>query len=385
MKRSPIAEIHLFPGSAGLKHRQNAVPKHAPEEDPAPGPDRYCVYNQSQERFISTDVVAADSSNDSTDARIRSIGPGGKAALWIFPYREISPTSVRFPLDLVFLSNDCVVLNTVESFPISGARSSCAQAASLLAFPADTLAQGEIVPGDQLIISAPEEMKRQLKRLQDAKDNVPGGIGAASVQAIHQNTNQQPQAATGTELQSVSQPASNFKTSAVRDRSAVEAPDAALAAPVDAPAKPDVAERPWIKRETSRNWFQRLLLGESPEPRTARRVAIPGLIAYFFTGGTSTPHEVRDISTSGLYLVTSERWYIGTIVRLTLTDRHNPDPERSLTVSAKVARWGNDGVGFEFLLDEGRRREAVHLGPDHRTECTDINGLKDFIERLRGV
>jgi hypothetical protein len=254
----------------------------------------------------------------------------------------------------------------------------------MLAFPADTLAQGEILPGDQLLISAPQEMNRQLRRLQDAKDSAPGGIGAVSRQGIYLDTIQ-PQASSGGELQSVSEPASNLdrvESSAVREISAAEAPYAEPEAPVIAPAKRDVAERPWVKRETSRNWFQRLLLGDSPEPRSARRAVIPGLIAYFFTGGTPTPHEVRDISTSGLYIVTSERLYIGTIVRLTLSDRHNPKTERSLTVNAKVTRWANDGVGFEFLLDGYNRLEGMHLGPDHRTVGVDINRVKSFIGTL---
>ncbi|MGA2908751.1 MAG: PilZ domain-containing protein [Terracidiphilus sp.] len=378
MNQGSKAQIHQFPGSTALKHRQNVVPKYAPEEGPAPGPDRQCVYNQSQERFISTGVLAVGSSNDSADARLRSIGPGGGAALWIFPFEEISPTSVRFPLDLVFLSGDCVVLNIVESFPISGAHSSGAQAASMLVFPADTLAQGEILPGDQLIICAPEEMKRQLKRLQDAKDSVPGGIDAVSRRL---KTNQQPQATTGTELQSVSEPANNLdrvETSAVRESSTA-------AAAVNAPAKRDVAERPWAKRDTSRSFFQRLLLGDPPEPRSAPRVVVPGLIAYFFTGGPPTPYEVSDISTSGLYIVTNERWYIGTIILLTLTDRHNPKTERSLSVNGIVVRLGSDGVGFEFLLDGDNRLEAMHMGPDHRTGSVDIKRLKGFIDRLRDL
>ncbi len=363
------------------------APKYASEENPAPGLDRYCVYNQSQERFISTDVVAADCSNLSADARFRSIGPDGGAALWIFPCQDISATSVRFPLDLVFLSNDCVVLNIVESFPLSGACSSGAQAASILAFPADTFAQGENRPGDQLIICAPEEMKRQLKRLQDAKQSVPGGIGAISSQGVYSNTNQKPPAGTDTDLRNVSRPASNLdrvKTSTERESSQGGASYADSAAAVDAPAERDVAERPWVKGETSRSWLQRLLLGDPPEPRSAPRVVVPGLIAFFFTGGTPTPHEVRDISASGLYIVTSERWYIGTVIRLTLTDRHNPNAERSLTVNARVARRGEDGVGFEFLLEGNKLRGGIHVRPDHRTGV-GINRLKGFIEGLRGA
>jgi hypothetical protein len=175
------------------------------------------------------------------------------------------------------------------------------------------------------------------------------------------------------------------ETSAVLESSAAEPPYAETAASVDATAKRGVADRPWAKRDTSRNWFQRLLFGDSPEPRSGSRVAIPGLIAYFFTGGTPMPHEVSDISTSGIYIVTIERWYIGTIVRLTLSDRHDPKTERSLTVNAKVARFGNDGVGFEFLLDGNHRHEAVFLGPDYGTDGVDINRVSDFIETLRAA
>jgi len=379
MNQNSVAEIHQFPGSAALMNRRNAAPKFAPEDDPAPGPDRYCVYNQSQERFISTDAAAADSST--ADALLRSIGPGGGAVVWIFPYREISPTCVRFPLDLVFLSHDCVVLNTVESFPLSGAQPSGAQAASTLAFPADALAQGEIRPGDQLIICAPEEMKRHLKRLQDAKDGAQGGAGAVSRPGIRQNTIQPTQAAAGTELQSLSAVAGSPERSAAQESSRAGSPDAELE--TLAP-KLSVAERPWVRRETSRNWLQRLFLGDPPEPRSSPRFVVPGLIAYFFTGGVPTPHEVRDISTSGLYIVTGERWYTGTIILLTLTDRHNPNTERSLTVNARVARSGDDGVGFEFLLAGDKRLETMHLGPDHRTGGVNIKRLNGFIETLLG-
>jgi len=387
MNQGSKAEIHQFPGSAALKHRQNVVPMYAPEESPAPEPERYCAYNQSQERFISTGVAAADGSNGSADARLRSMGPGGGAALWISPCQEIPATSVRFPLDLVFLSSDCVVLDTVESFPLSGAYSPGAQAASMLAFPAGTFAQGEIVPGDRLIISTPEEMKRQLKRLQDAKESAPGGVGAVSRQGIHLDTHHPPQAAAVAGLQSVKEPSGNLdraEAGAARETAVADALHAESVA-VNAPAKREVAERPWVKRESSRSWFERLLLGDPPEPRSAPRYVIPGLIAYFFTGGTPAPHEVRDISTSGLYIVTDERWYAGTVIRLTLSHLHNPNAEGSLTVNAKVARSGSDGVGFEFILNEDKRFEGMHLGPDHRTDGVDIKRLNGFIERHRGA
>jgi len=385
MNQRSTAEIHRFPGSPSQRQWLNPAPEPASEKGSAARPDRYCVYNQSRERFISTDVAVAEGSDGIDDARLRSIGPGGRAALWIVPYREISASSVRLPLDLVLLSRDSVVLSIVESFPISGAFPPRAQAASMLVFPADTLPQGDILPGNQLIISAPEEMKGRLKRLQEAKDGAPGGANADS----RQNQSPQLQAATSTESQSLSGTARNQGGAGTSSQGENRAESASMAEPAAAMTttteSADAGGRPWVKRESSRNWFQRLLLGDSSEPRSAPRIAVPGLVAYFFTGGAPVPCQVRDISTSGLYLITNERWYIGTFIRLTLTDGKNPDTGRSLTVSARVARCGNDGVGLEFLLDGDNRLKTVYMGPDHRTGSVDANRVKDFIATLQSA
>ena len=90
------------------------------------------------------------------------------------PVSEPPPTSVRFPLDLIYLNNDCIVLDTVESFPLASAAASSTRAASVLALPSETVANGGICAGDQLIISSPEEMKRHLQRLKDAKAETQG-------------------------------------------------------------------------------------------------------------------------------------------------------------------------------------------------------------------
>src|SRR5262249_25532655 len=54
------------------------------------------------------------------------------------------------------------------------------------------------------------------------------------------------------------------------------------------------------------------------EERRAVRLPMPGLVAYFFTGGSPRPHPIKDISVTGFYMVTNERWLPGTIIRITL-------------------------------------------------------------------
>ncbi len=88
------------------------------------------------------------------------------------------------------------------------------------------------------------------------------------------------------------------------------------------------------------------------EERRAVRLPSPGLVAYFFTGGAPRPHPIKDISVTGFYMCTNERWLPGTIVRVTLqmVDARPDGGRDSITVHSRVVRWGPDGGGFEFVL-----------------------------------
>jgi hypothetical protein len=88
------------------------------------------------------------------------------------------------------------------------------------------------------------------------------------------------------------------------------------------------------------------------EIRRAVRLPMPGLVAYFFTGGAPRPHPIKDISVTGFYMCTTERWLPGTIIRVTLqmVDPRSDGGRDSVTVHSRVVRWGPDGGGFEFVL-----------------------------------
>ncbi len=85
-------------------------------------------------------------------------------------------------------------------------------------------------------------------------------------------------------------------------------PDESLVSPV-APVQP------------KRNWLERWLFPDTSDQdkRGGDRKPAPGLIAHFWTGGPPKSQPVRDISATGLYVVTEERWYLGTQIRITLT------------------------------------------------------------------
>lgn len=93
------------------------------------------------------------------------------------------------------------------------------------------------------------------------------------------------------------------------------------------------------------------------ESRRAPRVLEPKVVVYYWDGSVPTGHQLRDVSPTGAYLYTSERWYPGTIIRLLLQEaRASGEPAvgatagtASASIPARVIRHGSDGVAVEFL------------------------------------
>jgi hypothetical protein len=138
------------------------------------------------------------------------------------------------------------------------------------------------------------------------------------------------------------------------------------------------------KPASKMKWWQKLLYEEPSDRRKAAREALPGLVAYFFTGGVPRPHSVRDISTSGLYIITEERWYRGTFVRITLTDEREPTAERSITLHAGVVRWTEDGVALNFVLHEKRKRLKGTVSTlDQLSGGASVTQVEEFMARFK--
>lgn len=96
-------------------------------------------------------------------------------------------------------------------------------------------------------------------------------------------------------------------------------------------------------------WLKDLI---SRERRRARRKSSSALVAYFWDGSAPMAHTVRDASTTGFYLLTEQRWYRGTMIRMRLqeTSKSTNGEGRSIEVLARVIRSGEDGVGFAFVM-----------------------------------
>lgn len=119
-------------------------------------------------------------------------------------------------------------------------------------------------------------------------------------------------------------------------------------------------------------------LEEPPsEKRRAARTAEPSLLVYYWDGSVPEGRKIRDISRSGAYIVTPERWYVGTIVRLILQGYKTtttPDggivPSRSASIPSRVVRHGTDGIGVEFIFGTSEERKSLEqfLASIPRTE-----------------
>src|SRR6185503_7271826 len=97
--------------------------------------------------------------------------------------------------------------------------------------------------------------------------------------------------------------------------------------------------------------LSRWLENEDSKKRRAPRLVEPALVVYYWDGSVPEGRRIRDISSSGAYVVTPERWYIGTIVRLILQGyKTTPQPgggivsSRSTSIPCRVVRHAPDGI-----------------------------------------
>ncbi len=315
---------------------------------------KHCAYNQTRECFLGLDVAAADLPYANLKGLMTTLTLRSGEGLWMTPFRGIPATGLRSPMDLVYLDEEHRVTETVESFPTFGARSSAAEAASVLALPAHSIYSSQTQPGDQMVLCVAEEMESQLERL----SNVMGEAGTEQRAVL---LREKPLWSGGPgvlELEDRSKEQGHREPEMHEMR---------------------LAEPETEKVKTPRRWQGRWW---APDPRKAPRQSAPAVAAYYWDGSTPEAHGVRDISSSGLYVETEERWYPGTLVLMTLhrTDAGETSTERSISVQSRAVRWGKDGVGLQFVVrnaqNAGARRKPSMPGADRKE-------LDRFLERLR--
>ena len=288
----------------------------------------HCAYNETRECFLGLEVAAEDLSYASLDKRMSALALKSGEGLWLTPFRGIPSSNFSAPLDLIYLDEDCRVIETVESFPTFRASSSSPRAASLLVLPAHSIYSSQTKPGDQLLLCVAEELEKRLDRLSSLEQDENVVQSAVLLR-------EQPLWSGGPGVVEMED-----RTGQARGKS-MPRHEMNLAEPGTKTAR---APRNWLER-----WW-------TPDPRKAPREAAQGMVAYYWNGAPPQGHAIRDISSTGLYVITEERWYPGTLVLMTLqkTEGGEQASERAIAVQTRAVRWGSDGVGLQFVLPEGQ-------------------------------
>jgi hypothetical protein len=130
-----------------------------------------------------------------------------------------------------------------------------------------------------------------------------------------------------------------------------------------------------------KNWFEELM---SRNQRRPQRYIAPRIVAYFWDGGPPTAHCIRDVSSTGMYLLTPQRWYPGTLVTMTLqrTEKDEAGIRQSITVQARVMRSAEDGVGFRFVAPKAEEGRRIQRYIADGQEVQDMTTLTRFLASL---
>jgi hypothetical protein len=312
---------------------------------------KHCAFNQTRECFLGLHVTLGDLSYVRLRDLLGSLALKADEGLWLAPFRGIPSADLRFPVDLIYLDGDGRVLDLVESFPLSTLSSPHPQVASLLVLPEQSVASSQTRTGDQLLICLAEEMQGSLNRLS----------GVDSDEAARQP----------------SPSGARWQVGEAIDVRPEENRSPKPSIPY-AGREPDSEEAGKSTYKRPKNWLERWL---APDPRRADRRAASHLVAYYWNGSQPEARPIRDISETGLYLFTEERWYPGTVVLMTLqrTDCEESDPDRAITVQTQAMRQGKDGVGMKFLLSNYKDSRQ---GPGPLSDGVNKEELDRFLQVL---
>jgi hypothetical protein len=118
------------------------------------------------------------------------------------------------------------------------------------------------------------------------------------------------------------------------------------------PKKQEVPVKQMTTLNQWKTWVKRL--GYLEKPRAERRIP-SGFSATRRYNSAAKPATIRDISSTGLHILTEDRWTPGELVPLTVqVERSWEDPsEPKIEVQARVVRHADDGIGLSFVLPEG--------------------------------
>lgn len=115
---------------------------------------------------------------------------------------------------------------------------------------------------------------------------------------------------------------------------------------------------------------------------SAKRYPLPGLVAYHWAGGAPKACSVGNISATGMYIFTDDRWLRGSVIPMTLqrVSTTGRNAEDWIAVLSRVVRSGPDGFGIAFVFSRSTKLFGDVIPPER---LADNKALRRFLKHVK--
>lgn len=134
------------------------------------------------------------------------------------------------------------------------------------------------------------------------------------------------------------------------------------------------------------DWKRRLLkLGYPDTPRAERRIP-SGFAARKGSDTTSRAATIHDISSTGFYLLTRERWPIGELTVCTIQIESAPtSSDAEFSIQVRVIRHDENGIGLSFVLPPGVDPQLWEILIEKAATLRNEEGIEFMFRMLRAA
>jgi len=310
------------------------------------------VCNATREAPLCKRVDILDTAHVPFNTFVKHLTQISETGLFLRPFWGIIPRMPGLPaVEILLLSEELVVLECLAELPKTGVGDADPRIASALILPGSTIAAAHVKAGDRIRICDAES-----RVAWDCRNDKPSTSGPQCRCFLPQLEVQE----------------AKMRTAQVQ---------AAISSLRAAQNQANRMQADAAKKKSLRERIVHWITGYDPDGdrRRGPRRPSPKLVAYYWTGGTPKAFNIGDIGPTGFYLITEDRWVIGTQIVMTLqrTDMESEDSQNSITVPSMVIHSGSDGVGFAFAVSVAVNAESGEIVPANKQ---DHERLMRFLE-----
>lgn len=124
-----------------------------------------------------------------------------------------------------------------------------------------------------------------------------------------------------------------------------------------------------------------------PESDRADRRPADEFAAYWWDGAAMREDAVRDVSSTGVFVQSGQRWERDDVVWLTLQRRGAVEllPDRRMTMQAKAMRVEADGAGFLFVSLADAEARAWETVVERVLEMIAVHEMEELVKAVEAI